>query len=69
VTNDMTIAREEVFGPVLAVLTYDTIDEAVAVANDTSYGLSAGVWGRDEQRALGHGRDHLWRGHGSLSGR
>ena len=52
VTNDMTIAREEVFGPVLAVLTYDTIDEAVAVANDTSYGLSAGVWGRDEQRAL-----------------
>jgi aldehyde dehydrogenase (NAD+) len=52
VTNDMTIAREEVFGPVLTVLTYDTIDEAVAIANDTSYGLSAGVWGRDEQRAL-----------------
>jgi aldehyde dehydrogenase (NAD+) len=52
VTNDMTIAREEVFGPVLAVLTYDTIDEAIAIANDTSYGLSAGVWGRDEQRAL-----------------
>jgi aldehyde dehydrogenase (NAD+) len=52
VTNDMIIAREEVFGPVLAVLTYDTIDEAVAIANDTRYGLSAGVWGRDEQRAL-----------------
>ena len=52
VTNDMTIAREEVFGPVLCVLTYDTIDEAVAIANDTTYGLSAGVWGRDEQRAL-----------------
>jgi aldehyde dehydrogenase (NAD+) len=52
VTNDMTVAREEVFGPVLTVLTYDTIDEAVAIANDTSYGLSAGVWGRDEQRAL-----------------
>ena len=52
VTNDMTIAREEVFGPVLSVLTYDTIDEAVAIANDTNYGLSAGVWGRDEQRAL-----------------
>jgi aldehyde dehydrogenase (NAD+) len=52
VTNDMTIAREEVFGPVLTVLTYDTIDEAVAVANDTRYGLSAGVWGRDEQRAV-----------------
>ncbi len=52
VTNDMTIAREEVFGPVLVVLAYDTVDEAVAIANDTSYGLSAGVWGRDEQRAL-----------------
>lgn len=52
VTNDMTVAREEVFGPVLVVLTYDTIDEAVALANDTNYGLSAGVWGRDEQRAL-----------------
>ena len=52
VTNDMTIAREEVFGPVLAVLTYDTVDQAVAIANDTPYGLSAGVWGRDEARAL-----------------
>jgi aldehyde dehydrogenase (NAD+) len=52
VTNDMTVAREEVFGPVLTVLTYDTIEEAIAIANDTSYGLSAGVWGRDEQRAL-----------------
>ena len=45
VTNDMAIAREEVFGPVLVVLSYDTIDEAVAIANDTNYGLSAGVWG------------------------
>ena len=52
VTNDMTIARDEVFGPVLTVLTYDTVDEAVAIANDTTYGLSAGVWGRDEERAL-----------------
>ena len=48
VTNDMTIARDEVFGPVLAVLTYDTIEDAIAIANDTNYGLSAGVWGRDE---------------------
>jgi aldehyde dehydrogenase (NAD+) len=52
VTNDMAVAREEVFGPVLAVLTYDTIDEAVAIANDTDYGLSAGVWGQDERRAI-----------------
>ncbi|WP_250282582.1 MULTISPECIES: aldehyde dehydrogenase family protein [unclassified Frankia] len=52
VTNDQRIAREEVFGPVLTVLTYDSVDEAVKIANDTNYGLSAGVWGRDESRAL-----------------
>lgn len=51
VTNDMRIAREEVFGPVLVVLTYDSVDEAVKIANDTNYGLSAGVWGSDD-RAL-----------------
>ncbi|WP_109526736.1 MULTISPECIES: aldehyde dehydrogenase family protein [Nocardia] len=51
VTNDMRIVREEVFGPVLTVLTYDSIDEAVEIANDTNYGLSAGVWG-SEERAL-----------------
>ncbi|HKP42134.1 aldehyde dehydrogenase family protein [Mycobacterium sp.] len=51
VTSDMRIAREEVFGPVLVVLTYDSVDEAVKLANDTNYGLSAGVWG-DEARAL-----------------
>jgi len=55
VTNDMRVAREEVFGPVLVVLTYDSDDEAVAIANDTKYGLSAGVWGSDE-RALGIAR-------------
>lgn len=49
VSNDMRVAREEVFGPVLVVLTYDTVDEAVAVANDTRYGLSAGVWGDAEE--------------------
>ena len=52
VTNDMTLAREEVFGPVLAVITYDSVDEAVKIANDTDYGLSAGVWGTDEERTL-----------------
>lgn len=51
VTNDMRVAREEVFGPVLVVLTYDGDDEAVKIANDTNYGLSAGVWG-SEPRAL-----------------
>lgn len=44
VTPDMAIAREEVFGPVLTVLTFATLDEALAIANDASYGLSAGVW-------------------------
>ncbi len=52
VTNDMTVAREEVFGPVLSVIRYDSIDEAVKIANDTEYGLSAGVWGRDLTRAI-----------------
>jgi aldehyde dehydrogenase (NAD+) len=52
VTNDMRIAREEIFGPVLCVLRYDDIDEAIAVANDTEYGLSGGVFGADEERAL-----------------
>jgi len=47
VKNDMTIAREEIFGPVLVVLGYDTVDEAIAIANDTPYGLSAYVSGAD----------------------
>ena len=47
VTNDMTIAREEIFGPVLAIMAYDTLDEAIAIGNDTPYGLAAYVQGRD----------------------
>src|SRR5690606_26629734 len=47
VTNDMTIAREEIFGPVLSVLSYESVDEAVAIANDSPYGLSGSVWSAD----------------------
>ncbi|MFE7741266.1 aldehyde dehydrogenase family protein [Nocardia sp. NPDC057455] len=47
VTNDMTIAREEIFGPVLAILGYDSIDHAVEIANDTEYGLAGNVAGAD----------------------
>lgn len=52
VTPNMTIAQEEIFGPVLSVLPYDTEDEAVAIANGTIYGLSGGVWSADPNRAL-----------------
>lgn len=48
VRNEMTIAREEIFGPVLVVLPYDSVDEAVAIANDTPYGLAAYVSGGDQ---------------------
>lgn len=51
VRDDMTIAREEIFGPVMAVLTFDTEAEAIARANDTQFGLSAGVFTRDLARA------------------
>lgn len=52
VTPDMTVACEEVFGPVLSVISYETVEEAIEIANDTEYGLSAGVWGADETRVL-----------------
>jgi aldehyde dehydrogenase (NAD+) len=47
----MTIAQEEIFGPVLAVMPYDSEEEAVEIANGTPYGLSAGVWSGDPKRA------------------
>jgi aldehyde dehydrogenase (NAD+) len=51
VSNDMTIAQEEIFGPVLSVIAYDTEDDAVRIANDSKYGLHAAVLGTDLQRA------------------
>jgi aldehyde dehydrogenase (NAD+) len=51
VTNDMTIAQEEIFGPVLSVIAYDTEEEAIKIANDSRYGLHAFVSGNDLQRA------------------
>ncbi|MBG6208822.1 acyl-CoA reductase-like NAD-dependent aldehyde dehydrogenase [Labrenzia sp. EL_126] len=52
VTGDMPIAREEVFGPVLSVLTFKTLDEAIALVNDADYGLSAGVWSENVHTCL-----------------
>ncbi len=51
VRNDMTIAQEEIFGPVLSIIPYDDEDEAVRIANDSAYGLSGAVWSGDRERA------------------
>jgi aldehyde dehydrogenase (NAD+) len=51
VKNDMTIAREEIFGPVLSVIAYDSDDDAIRIANDSKYGLHAAVLGTDVSRA------------------
>jgi aldehyde dehydrogenase (NAD+) len=53
VTPEMTIAQEEIFGPVLAIQPYDGEDDAVRIANDTAYGLAGGVWSADQERAIG----------------
>jgi aldehyde dehydrogenase (NAD+) len=52
VTPEMTIAREEIFGPVLVIMPYDGEDDAVRIANATEYGLAGGVWAGDEERAI-----------------
>jgi acyl-CoA reductase-like NAD-dependent aldehyde dehydrogenase len=52
VTPEMTIAQEEIFGPVLAIQPYEGEDDAVRIANDTAYGLAGGVWSADQDRAI-----------------
>jgi len=51
VTRDMTIAQEEIFGPVLSIIPFDTEEEAIDIANDTVYGLAGGVWAGDKEHA------------------
>jgi aldehyde dehydrogenase (NAD+) len=67
VTNEMTIAREEIFGPVLCVITYGTDDDAIEIANDTTYGLHAYVSGTDLQRAR-RVASHLLAGRVAING-
>lgn len=70
VNNDMTIAQEEIFGPVLAVISYDNLDDAVRIANDTEYGLAAYISGQDSDqimslaRQLRAGQIHINHGSG-----
>ena len=52
VDNKMTIAKEEIFGPVVAVIPYDDVDDAIRIANDSEYGLSGSVWSADQDKAL-----------------
>ena len=57
VKNNMKIAQEEIFGPVLTTLTFSNFDEAISIANDTEYGLAAGVWTKDINKAIKASRE------------
>lgn len=52
VTNQMEVAREEIFGPVLSIIPFDTEEEAIAIGNDSNYGLAAGIWTSNVSRAM-----------------
>ena len=54
--NDMTIAREEIFGPVMTVIPFETVDEVIELSNDNPYGLAAAVWSRDIKKAINTAR-------------
>jgi aldehyde dehydrogenase len=77
--NKMRIFQEEIFGPVVSVTTFKSYDEAITIANDTLYGLGAGVWSRDGSVAYKAGRDiqagrvwtncfHLYPAHAAFGG-
>jgi acyl-CoA reductase-like NAD-dependent aldehyde dehydrogenase len=51
VKNGMTIAQQEIFGPVLCIIPYDDEEDAIRIANDSAYGLGGGVWSSDAERA------------------
>lgn len=57
VTNDMKIAKEEIFGPVLSIIRYSEVEEAISMANDSIYGLAAGIWTRDVNKAYAVARN------------
>jgi len=52
VDNKMAVAQDEIFGPVLSIIPYDSEEEAIAIANDSQYGLAGGVWAGTQERAL-----------------
>jgi len=56
VDNRSTVAQEEIFGPVLSVIRYTTVDDAIRLANDSVYGLAGGVWSKDPEKAMGVAR-------------
>jgi len=67
VTNDMTVAKEEIFGPVVSILGYDTVDQAIKIGNDTEYGLAAYISGTDMAKVR-EVASHLRAGQVSING-